>query len=522
MEPESEYSLSVTLTFEWTLKGLKDLFESSRGEAKSKPTKSVRFGSDGRWQILFYPNSGTAKEGSSNSDSGGYISLYLSCEPTQEEKDAAAGDGGKAQFARRDNVYFNSNGVKNQDAFVIKCTITSSPAPPSPLPTYRTQPVPRRLLETVGALLDDPSYSDVEFIIPGRGGDIKSARKILASKTLLRRAEYFESMFGSGFSEGSSEKARASVDDQATPSVTDAEATLVMTEFEDSDDEDDDLAGTSTTQVSSESNALSPSAEPEAPTAAAEGSKENSSEDDNEEAEQPRNVRPKLSHPSSPRSNAETLPSDSRYPRSSVVVKDVAYNTYMALLYYLYTDIIVFAPFSSSFLLNSPPPVDTSTDKAQSSTPSEEISQKTGQEETFTTRKQWIQAWKENHPDQPAPCSAKAMYRLADRIDLPELKARASQHIVKSLTVENIAYEVFSPFASAFDDIRKIQVDFFLAHWKDIRVSDSMRNVWQQIRNGRHPGFEEVWPVIASNLEFKPSPKEPAVKPQEVTRDTSR
>ena len=72
-----EYQESISITFEWTLKDLKDLFESTKGEAKSKVTKSVRFGG-GRWQILFYANSGTE---------GGYVSLYLSCEPTTEEKD---------------------------------------------------------------------------------------------------------------------------------------------------------------------------------------------------------------------------------------------------------------------------------------------------------------------------------------------------------------------------------------------------------------------------------------------------
>jgi hypothetical protein len=40
----------------------------------------------------------------------------------------------------------------------------------------------------------------------------------------------------------------------------------------------------------------------------------------------------------------------------------------------------------------------------------------------------------------------------------------------------------------------QVQVNFFLTHWQDIRASDSMRNVWQQIRSGRHPGFEEGWP----------------------------
>lgn len=55
-----------------------------------------------------------------------------------------------------------------------------------------------------------------------------------------------------------------------------------------------------------------------------------------------------------------------------------------------------------------------------------------------------------------------------------------------------------------------------------------MKNVWVQIRNGRHPGFEDgtfeqflvpftgadirtdvVWPLIVQNLDFKPSEPEP-------------
>jgi len=67
-----------------------------------------------------------------------------------------------------------------------------------------------------------------------------------------------------------------------------------------------------------------------------------------------------------------------------------------------------------------------------------------------------------------------------------------------------------------------VEVKYFLDHWTEIRGSDAMRNVWHQIRLGRHPGFEEgpyttspsisvlelttrlVWPVIATHLEFKP------------------
>ena len=33
---------------------------------------------------------------------------------------------------------------------------------------------------------------------------------------------------------------------------------------------------------------------------------------------------------------------------------------------------------------------------------------------------------------------------------------RAFQHIVKSLTVTNVPYEVFSSFSAAFEDVRKV------------------------------------------------------------------
>lgn len=39
--------------------------------------------------------------------------------------------------------------------------------------------------------------------------------------------------------------------------------------------------------------------------------------------------------------------------------------------------------------------------------------------------------------------------------------------------------------------MRQVEVKFFLDHWTSIRASEAMRNVWQQIRVGRHPGFEE-------------------------------
>ena len=54
--------------------------------------------------------------------------------------------------------------------------------------------VPKDLLDAVGNLLDDPIYSDVEFVLPSRSfdGSKPKPRTIWAARRLLKRAEYFE------------------------------------------------------------------------------------------------------------------------------------------------------------------------------------------------------------------------------------------------------------------------------------------------------------------------------------------
>jgi hypothetical protein len=59
-------------------------------------------------------------------------------------------------------------------------------------------------------------------------------------------------------------------------------------------------------------------------------------------------------------------------------------------------------------------------------------------------------------PVGPRPVSAKAVYRLADKLDLPALKLRAFQHIIAGVTAQNIPAEVFSRFSSTFEDVRKV------------------------------------------------------------------
>lgn len=88
------------------------------------------------------------------------------------------------------------------------CTITSSPSLPDPVPTIPQSLVPKVLLDSMGGLLDEcvmhsravlpssrdllsPLYSDVEFVLPRRGKPFYAARRIYASRRLLKRVEYF-------------------------------------------------------------------------------------------------------------------------------------------------------------------------------------------------------------------------------------------------------------------------------------------------------------------------------------------
>ena len=53
--------------------------------------------------------------------------------------------------------------VKANGAFVITCTISLTPGPPTPSPFIHKSLAPKDLLESVGQLLDDPLYSDIEL-----------------------------------------------------------------------------------------------------------------------------------------------------------------------------------------------------------------------------------------------------------------------------------------------------------------------------------------------------------------------
>ncbi|KAL8277951.1 hypothetical protein RQP46_009583 [Phenoliferia psychrophenolica] len=181
-------------------------------------------------------------------------------------------------------------------------------------------------------------------------------------------------------------------------------------------------------------------------------------------------------------------------PMFEVVVTDAAYTSFRALIYYLYTDSITFSPLASNYHS------------------ARELALQQDTPFPFPTRRSYLLATAppapQTDPANPGPCSAKAIYRLADKIGLPELKERAYDHIVKSLTVQNIPYEVFGSFSLRFEEIKRVEIAFLLDRWNEVRESSSLKKVFQfgLLRVGRFPGFEEVMLRILPNLEFRAPP----------------
>ncbi|KDN52718.1 hypothetical protein K437DRAFT_162455 [Tilletiaria anomala UBC 951] len=181
--------------------------------------------------------------------------------------------------------------------------------------------------------------------------------------------------------------------------------------------------------------------------------------------------------------------------RRKVVIRDSYYPSFYALLYFLYTDIIEFAPLTSSYL-----ELDDESDHAKSHTfdnPEEHL------EDLICAhwrRADMICTYADRAEKAPL-CSAKSIYKLADKMNLPELKKRAKAHIAGSLTVNNIVWEVFSSFTVRYPEIRKMEIDFLLEHFAEVKKTAAMKELF--MRSVAHPGLAQVWPDLLSKLEYK-------------------
>lgn len=204
--------------------------------------------------------------------------------------------------------------------------------------------------------------------------------------------------------------------------------------------------------------------------------------------------------------------------RRKVVVPDASYATFKALLFFLYTDQVTFAPLTSNFLdadvagAASGMPIGAggaahsnvfSSQRNTLGSVASAFGSDFGDEflKAHRRRRDLIEAHAKRYPERPHPCSAKALYRLADKLNISDLKKRAQDHISQSLTVQNIVWEAFSSFTCQFPDVLKMETDFLLRHWTEVKKTEAMKSIFG--RSHAHPGLAEVWPYLLSQLEYR-------------------
>lgn len=164
---------------------------------------------------------------------------------------------------------------------------------------------------------------------------------------------------------------------------------------------------------------------------------------------------------------------DGDFTYREIVITETAYSTYRAVLLYLHTSHISFAPLSSTLHLLHP------TSKQ--------------------SRRQRIEKSLLASPKYPSPVSPKSVYRLAHLLEIPSLLALALDKFKSQLSTANAAEELFSDTSALYDDVRAVA--HVVAHWAEVRASQGWRDVNAKIKVGElpHAGaiLVELMPLVS-------------------------
>ncbi|GAA5927816.1 hypothetical protein JCM10213_000899 [Rhodosporidiobolus nylandii] len=313
--------------------------------------------------------------------------------------------------------------IPTQNTLTIRCTISVKPyiqGPPLPPPPPPPPLVPADLFEAYQRFFEDPAACDVRFLVKNddRGGP---PRELFANKQFLSaRVSYF--LFSSGFAEGAE-----------PPSSGDEEPATKRRKIEDS--------ASSSTTVSTQ--------EPPSPWDDDDDSLEWLPDDWLEE-HGPKNVE----------HEDEGSAAGAESSKLTVKVTDTGFITFRALLYFLYTNRVSFTPSASLFT------VELIKGAASTSSIAKASSRRAFLLATST---------KTTYPVEKA--SPHALYRVADKLGIEELKKRAREAIVADFRVENILYELISTFCHHFEDIQREALKYAWENWETVKTTPAFPRV---------------------------------------------
>ena len=139
--------------------------------------------------------------------------------------------------------------------------------------------------------------------------------------------------------------------------------------------------------------------------------------------------------------------SDPEYQQ--IDVRETAYSTMSAVLLYLMTGHIEFAPLRSLL--------------------------ETRSQGAPGARRALLDKHMAKHPTLPPPFSPKLVYRLAHLLQREELQQLALDALSTSLTDEGAASELFGPLSIAYTDVLQTILDYVVKNWAKVQATESWK-----------------------------------------------
>ncbi|BGP40876.1 hypothetical protein JCM10449v2_004841 [Rhodotorula kratochvilovae] len=149
-----------------------------------------------------------------------------------------------------------------------------------------------------------------------------------------------------------------------------------------------------------------------------------------------------------------------------ITVTQAAYATWRAVLRYLETGFIRFAPLSSASQPNDP--------------------------SAILTRDEYITTVRKYEPALPAPVSPKSTYRLAHLLQLEHLQQLCLAQLAATLTAHSAAHELFDDAAVCYEDWRKVMLTYVVKTWDSVSHSASWKETMERIKREDVPFARET------------------------------
>ncbi|GAA5894519.1 uncharacterized protein JCM6883_002126 [Sporobolomyces salmoneus] len=151
------------------------------------------------------------------------------------------------------------------------------------------------------------------------------------------------------------------------------------------------------------------------------------------------------------------------FPFKTIRVVDTTYNTYLAVLLWISTRYISFAPLRSQF----------------------PDSQSTSEDSPCVQRQKAVQKMKqESKPGLPIPVSPKSVYRLAHFLELSDVQALALEKFKSQLTTQGAIEELYGDVSCSYPEVQAIVLEFVVNNWNSVKSSTGATRIEQKLENG--------------------------------------